>query len=647
MIHQGIPTVQVLGTTSIEMKPWGTVQLSALKERRLLALLVLRCGSEVSTGQLIDALWPTKPPRTATVTLQGYIAQLWRRLEPDRAPRAEPAVLLTSGSGYVLKLPHAHVDAKAFDDEVTSVLIRWSSALAPPWPTVAAADTAAATTALDELTGSLGRWEGLAYSDLDDHPDVMVERVRLDELRHTALELAASLHLGLGEHVRAIGELEQLSRIHPLREGVTALHALALARSGRQSEALDVLQQLWIRLRDELGIDLSPMAQSLRAAILRQDPVFGLGPITAAPASPSLYARFSRGQRTVGRQGLLDLIRQTLLEVPRSGGRAVLLTGEVGIGKTRVAEEVTTMIEDLAWGMVEVTIPEDLETPSLWPIQQLLDQFQDQTGGSLMAAARGEAEDPDHFFYFQEFVATIRAASQRQPLLVMVHDLQRWDLHSLRAIRQLVDVLPRTQVALLLSQQDGMHQHDSHSGLRTALTRAGALRLEVPGLNAAEVRELALDSGIDLNSAEAEALRKRTGGNPMYVIDLARSGRPLDRSLPASLVAVIEDRVAQLGPDTLRTLRVAAVLGTAFGLSSLSLVLGVGCGPLRRVLAVGERLALVHRSGESAYEFRQELVREVLADQLTQQELAAIHQRLDGLPTRPDAPGDGTRFRVV
>ncbi len=87
-----------------------------------------------------------------------------------------------------------------------------------------------------------------------------------------ALEDRALARLALGQHATVAGELEALTTAYPLRERLWALRALALTRSGRQADALDVLRRVREVLDEELGLEPSAELRELQTAVLRQDP---------------------------------------------------------------------------------------------------------------------------------------------------------------------------------------------------------------------------------------------------------------------------------------------------------------------------------------------------------------------------------------
>ena len=122
------------------------------------------------------------------------------------------------------------------------------------------------------LNKGLSLWRGLPYTELEDAPAAQAERARLEELRAIALEDRAVAALGLGRHAMVAGELEVLTATYPLRERLWGLRALALTRSGRQADALEVLRQVRDLLADELGLEPGAELRALQTAVLRQDP---------------------------------------------------------------------------------------------------------------------------------------------------------------------------------------------------------------------------------------------------------------------------------------------------------------------------------------------------------------------------------------
>src|SRR6266496_3815643 len=288
------------------------IALGGQKRRALLAVLLLEANQIVSRDRLIDALWGEDPPETAHNTIQVYISQL-RKLLPDGA-------LETAPPGYRLVIEADTVDLFEFmrlSEEGRAAL--------------EAADPAGAA---DALRAALALWRGAPLADLPWEPFAQAEIVRLEELRLAALEDRIEADLALGRHGQLVIELERLVAEQPFRERLRAQLMLALYRSGRQADALAVYQRARRTLVDELGIEPGESLRKLERAILAHDP--SLNAPQPGPASPRRTP--TPPHPLLGRErelaALSDLVR-------REGTRLVTLTGIGGIGKTRLALELT------------------------------------------------------------------------------------------------------------------------------------------------------------------------------------------------------------------------------------------------------------------------------------------------------------------
>jgi DNA-binding SARP family transcriptional activator len=265
--------LDVLGPSAARVHD-APVPLGAPKLRSLLGLLVLSRDRPVPASRLIDLLWHAAPPPGAGNTLQGYVADLRRRLEPGRRARSASTVLLHESGGYRLAADAADVDADRFESAVRSGrdhLERLRDRMRPPLLTDSAA-LARAEQQREDLAAAVRLWRGDAYADLTDLPAATAERRRLEELRVDARVAAVVLDLSLGRSTRAVEVLEGLVEHHPLREELWGLWAVALVRTGRQAHALEVLDRLRRTLAHELGIDPGPAVAALHTDVLRQDP---------------------------------------------------------------------------------------------------------------------------------------------------------------------------------------------------------------------------------------------------------------------------------------------------------------------------------------------------------------------------------------
>ncbi|MGZ8648841.1 MAG: nSTAND1 domain-containing NTPase, partial [Solirubrobacteraceae bacterium] len=169
-----------------------------------------------------------------------------------------------------------------------------------------------------------------------DEPFAGAEIRRLEELRMRAAELAIDADLAAGHHGEVIGELETLVAGEPLRERLHAQRMLALYRCGRQADALDAYRQARAALVEAIGVEPGPELRRLHEAILRQDPALEPPALDAVELPPELDI----GTPLVGREPELASLREHWRHAHGGAGRLVLITGERGMGKTRLAAEL-------------------------------------------------------------------------------------------------------------------------------------------------------------------------------------------------------------------------------------------------------------------------------------------------------------------
>ncbi|MET8075688.1 BTAD domain-containing putative transcriptional regulator [Streptomyces sp. NPDC005303] len=243
--------IRVLGPLGAEVAG-APVGLGTPRQRAVLALLVAARGAVVSVDRMAEELWRGAPPARATVSLQAYVSNLRRVLEPERPPRAPAAVLVSSPPGYALRLPEDEVDAWRFGARVER------------------ARRAPAAQARELLTEALGWWHGPAFQEHADETWAAPEVARLSALRAEARELAVAAGLFTGHAAEVTPSAEAMVRERPLREEGWRLLALAHWATDRRGDALTALRRARRTLRDELGCDLSPALTELAQAILAQ-----------------------------------------------------------------------------------------------------------------------------------------------------------------------------------------------------------------------------------------------------------------------------------------------------------------------------------------------------------------------------------------
>ena len=294
----------------------GPIRIGSGRQRSVLVMLLLHRNAVVASERLVDAVWGEEPPATAGKVLQNAVGQLRRALEDREGIR-----LQTVGRGYSLRIGSGELDVDRFDELVRE----GGRALADGRPADAAAG----------LRDALGLWRGSPLADVSYEAFAQSEIARLEELFATALERRIEADLALGAHADLVSELEALVARDPLRERLRAQLMLALYRCGRQAEALAAFREGRRVLIEEVGVEPGPELRELHEAILRQAPGLEL----ERPELPG-ELDVSGAPPLVGRDRELRWLLEWWSRARNGGGAVIALTGEPGIGKTRLAGEL-------------------------------------------------------------------------------------------------------------------------------------------------------------------------------------------------------------------------------------------------------------------------------------------------------------------
>ncbi|MCW2761056.1 MAG: hypothetical protein JWR85_1257 [Marmoricola sp.] len=645
--------VRVLGTSQVVLgeEPAAAGELGARKPRSVLAALALRLGSDVPPDTLVRLVWGDDAPRGAHGTLHSYLSGVRRVLEPGLGPREKPQILLTSDHGYRLDLGRHEVDAHHFADEVRAghrLLAPLGSQLTTgptrEWPT-----REEISQHVDRLEELLGLWTGDAYADLPEEPEVVLERTSLDQLRLNAEEARVLGLLALGDHAVVVAATEQATTRHPLRERVWALHALALARSGRQVEALAALRDIRDVLADELGLDPGQELRDLEHAVLVQDPALQqwlrpAGPV-ATPEPASVAAeRPALDWATVGREpegaALLTVLERAEAGTPA----AALLVGEPGIGKSRLVERVSAAAGERGFLVATGRCSQDDGAPPLWPWSQALRALgtDDQQGldagvEQLLAgdSVGGDDEGAERraFRAWESLVREVTSRSVSTPVLVVLEDLHWADTATLKVLRHLVATAgPTHRLAVLVTRRPWPEPTGALAEVGEELARRHVTRLDLTGLALEEAGGLvAAIAGAPIPPEVVEEWHTRSGGNPYFLVELARLGATRtgpDAALPATVRDVILRRLQDLPERTRSMLLLAAVLGRRCSLDLLAAVAGEPVEDVDDAVAPAREAGLVQEPEAGTLAFTHALTRDAVATTTSPSRLARLHARV-------------------
>ena len=245
------------------------LRLGGERQRALLVLLLLHANEVVPSERLIEELFGGDASETGANALQVGISRLRRLLGESRSSNSDGGVLLTRPRGYLLRAEPEQLDVALFE----RLLGEGRQALA-------AGDAVSAAAMLRE---ALALWRGPALADLALLEFAQPEIRRLEQLRLSALMERIDADLALGHADEVIPELEALVEANPLQERLRGQLMLALYRSGRQADALEVYRETRELLREELGLEPSKALQELERSMLRQEAALD---VEAGPAPP-------------------------------------------------------------------------------------------------------------------------------------------------------------------------------------------------------------------------------------------------------------------------------------------------------------------------------------------------------------------------
>ncbi|MFJ2030718.1 BTAD domain-containing putative transcriptional regulator [Streptosporangium sp. NPDC087985] len=490
------------------------MRLTSAKQQTLLAVLLCHANTPVSPKRLMEALWED-PPASAAENLRLYVHRLRRVLQA-------PQRITSHGSGYLLTIHPGELDADRFG-ELTAEAGR-------------ARETGDLNRAGELLTKALALWRGKAYDGIAQTPLIRETATRLEEERLRAVEERVGIDLVLGRHAEVVPELTLSVDEHPYREVLRRHLMLALYRSGRQSEALEVFRRTRSLLVEELGVEPGPELRLLHEAMLRGEEDLWSPPSPSPSPVPRELPVGAYG--FTGRVDAIETLDETL---PGDHGGAAapvvlaVITGPAGVGKTALAvhwaQRITHRFPD---GQLYLNLRGYSAEPPLRPMEALTALLR-----ALGTPPQRMPSDP------AQAAAHYRSLLAGRRMLVL--------LDNAASAEQVRPLLPGALGCLVV-----VTSRDRLSGL---IAREGARRITLDVLTPAEAREL-------LASLLGE---QRIASEPEAVAEIAElCGRlPLALRIAAAHLADrplrrIADYAAELAEgNPLAALEIAADSGTA------------------------------------------------------------------------------------
>lgn len=333
------------------------------------------------------------------------------------------------------------------------------------------------------------------------------------------------------------------------------------------------------------------------------------------------------GGGIVGRHRELGALRAWLHDARAGAGRLVLCAGEPGIGKTRLAQELAGVAlaggTAVAWGRCVETEG----APAFWPWRQVLRSL----GADPDVVLKGDVESPeDRFRVFDAVTEVVRGIADTNGVVVILDDIHWGDEPSLLVLRHLADQAADTRLLVVTAFRDVAPAGVLRRVLPDLLRSPAVERLELRGFGLDEVREQLARTTVDESVVGARAVLDLTGGNPLFVREVARAvadGTWQPDHPPRTVLDVVAARLDHLSTDCRRLVQAAAIVGRDFSLVLVAATLDrpvAWCLPL-----VDEAIAhgLLHRVGDTGdHRFVHALTRDAVEASLTTADRIALHR---------------------
>jgi hypothetical protein len=366
----------------------------------------------------------------------------------------------------------------------------------------------------------------------------------------------------------------------------------------------------------------------------------------------------------VGRAHALAELDVALDTATARRGSLALVTGDPGIGKTRLIGELAVRAHSRGIMVLRGTCWEGGGAPTYWPWAQVLRAWMraagasslddlaagsadlaallPELGGDAATATGADGAERDRLRLFDALTGALLRGAERQPMLIVLDDLHWADTSSVLALRFLAGELEHGRLLVVGAYRDLEVDH-GHS-LASAIGDLAriARRLPLSGLTPAEVaRYIAITTGGEPEPDVVGTVSRQTAGNPLFVRELVRLAwqegsidslatiPSATHAMPAGVREVIARRLRLLPADAHAALEVASVVGEEFSLEVVARIAGLDRRRVLRALdqAIDARLLTGDPDAPGHYRFAHALIRDVLYQDLSAERLATLHGR--------------------
>lgn len=631
MDHQPSPPIlhiEMLGGFRLTHGDTRLTIVDAPRLQSLLAYLLLHRDAPQSRHRVAFLFWPDSPEEQALTNLRNLLYRLRHSLpEADQFIRVERSWLQWRGESAF------EFDVAEFEETLDRADEAGDRVEAQE-----ALEQAVSIYGGDLLPGSYEDW-------------IASERQRLREAFERALDRLIQLLEDQQDYRAAISHARRLVRDDPLRETSYRRLMRLQALVGDRAGALRTYHRCATILEQELGVEPNPGTREMYERLLA---------VEETPMPPRARARRTgASSRLVGRQAAWAQLRHAWRSA--AGGRAhvVLISGETGIGKTRLAEELvqwaarqgiataTARCYEAEGELAYAPVASWLRTRRVPALEQV---WRSEVSRLLPELRIDQPDLPEPGPIAEPwqrrrfFEAMARAIlGEDGPLLLFVDALQWCDRGTLEWLHYLVRFDQRAPL-LVVGTYRADQIGDDHplSSLVHALRHDDQLsEIELDRLSGSETRTLAEDiAGHELDPALVECLYAETEGNPLFIVETVRGRLPeevrelpsggrvcLPRPLPSRMKEAVAARIAQLSPLSRSLAEVAAVIGREFTFDILREASDAGEERLVQGLDELWHRRIVREQGEDAYDFSHDKLREVLVADLSEARRRMLHRR--------------------